>query len=110
MHKFKCIECGKRPEKGWMYVPGSDDHFYCDDCVPRGCSCNDELKDGIDFDSKEAEDPINYYRPVDEKGRQSPCCEFFWLDNNFEHKQEIEGEWETEEETEAERIEREMEK
>lgn len=107
--KFKCVNCGKIPEKGWLYMPGSEDNFYCDDCVPRGCSCNNRLKDGISFDDIRAENPENYYQRVDELGRKYPCCEFFWVENIFEHKQEIEGEWETEEETEAERIEREME-
>jgi len=27
----------------WFYMPGSEggDLFACDDCVPRGCSCNE---------------------------------------------------------------------
>ena len=48
----------------------------CDQCVPRGCSCNDELKDGIDLHSPEAQDPKSYYQELDEQGRKYPCCEW----------------------------------
>lgn len=67
-----CTDCGKKAQ--WSYMPGKEN--YCDIHVPRGCSCNRELKDGIDIESKEAEDPANYYEPVDSQGRKYPCCEF----------------------------------
>lgn len=35
----KCERCGKKAQ--WMYMPNSN--FYCDDCVPRGCSCNIDI-------------------------------------------------------------------
>lgn len=48
----------------------------CDDCVPRGCSCNAELKAGIEFDSPAAEQAENWIEPVDAQGRKYPCCEW----------------------------------
>jgi len=92
MVKFKCIVCGKIPEKGWYYMPETQekvDFFYCDDCVPRGCSCNSELKDGIDYFSEEAKDSKNYYQKTDIDGREYPCCEYFWVDNDFNEDQRI---------------------
>ena len=54
-------DCG---EKGtWLYMPKRDcNGYYCDDCVPRGCVCNEE-EDGT--------------QSTDEQGRMFPCCEFF---------------------------------
>jgi hypothetical protein len=89
--KWKCIICGKTPAKGWLYAPATDgfDDFYCDNCVPRGCSCNEELNEGIAFDSKEAEDPQNYHHKLDERGRKYPCVEYWFVDNEFEKEQRI---------------------
>lgn len=47
----------------WLYMPGGD-IYYCDDHVPRGCSCMTD-DDGNDL--------------LDDKGRKLPCCEY---DNN----------------------------
>ena len=41
MAKHYC-DCGN-PAK-WIYMPGysgGGNSFSCDDCVPRGCSCNE---------------------------------------------------------------------
>lgn len=66
--KIKCDNCNKLAV--WYYAP--EDHpndylqhnpFLCDDCVPRGCSCNligSTLK-----------------QHTDEKGRLLPCCEYW---------------------------------
>jgi hypothetical protein len=70
-----CTICGKKAE--WVYMPGTGN--YCDKCVPRGCSCNINLKDGIDYDSEEAKLPENYVEKLDEKGRRYPCCEYWEL-------------------------------
>lgn len=43
----------------WYYAPGDGD--YCDACVPRGCSCNED-EDGNE--------------QLDEGGRRLPCCEY----------------------------------
>jgi hypothetical protein len=88
--KFKCVLCGKIPKKGWYYMPSTKDncdHFYCDDCVPRGCSCNWDLNEGIDYGSEAATDSKNYHEILDEKHRPLPCCEYSFVDNEFEVKQ-----------------------
>ena len=37
MHKCGC--CNKMAT--WLYLPSSGGmNFFCDDCVPRGCTCN----------------------------------------------------------------------
>lgn len=47
---IKCIKCNNLAT--WEYIPNGY-YYYCDSCVPRGCSC-------MDYSSE-------------------PCCEF---DNN----------------------------
>ena len=57
--------CNKCSNKAiWFYMP-SFDIQYCDNCVPRDCSCN-----MIDEESDEQE--------VDELGRKYPCCEYIY--------------------------------
>ena len=70
----RCTYCHWRSAI-WSYMPGWEN--ACDHCVPRGCSCNDDLKDGIAWDSPEAAKPENWTTPTDEKGRQYPCCEWY---------------------------------
>ena len=60
--KGKC-ECGKLAV--WYYMPNDNEWVACDDCVPRGCSCNNE-------------------EDVDEKGRKLPCCEWWYDENGWE--------------------------
>lgn len=62
-----CYKCPKPAV--WEYAPTTDrlDVFFCDDCVPRGCSCN-----VIDF-----EDPDSPEQ-TDEQGRLLPCCEYWY--------------------------------
>ena len=90
--KWQCIKCKKIPEEGWLYMPDDGDNidiFYCDDCVPRGCSCQRELKEGIDWDSKEVENDNNYVDGLDELGRKLPCVEFMPDDNDFPTEQRL---------------------
>lgn len=70
--KIKCCECGKMAV--WFYMPSRDAEkdSYCDDCVPRGCSCNMSPIDG-NWDS---EDDNNWIDDTDDLGRQLPCCEY----------------------------------
>ena len=92
MFKYKCLKCGVVPKTGWWLASETSDkldHFYCDECVPRGCSCNQELKEGIDWESEEAKDPNNYFEKLDDKGRKWPCCEYFWSENEFSEEQRI---------------------
>jgi hypothetical protein len=66
----RCSYCHWRTSV-WSYMPGH--HEACDQCVPRGCSCNMEPVDG-DYENA---DPANWAEPLDEQGRKSPCCEWF---------------------------------
>jgi hypothetical protein len=62
-------KCGKPAQ--WAYMPADNaDGNYCDDCVPRGCNCNN-----IEFDDKSE----NAEQHKDEKSRLLPCCEY-WYD------------------------------
>ena len=58
-----CVICGKKAT--WSYMPS--DENYCDDHVPRGCSCN--------CNEKGAEE-------LDEQGRKKPCCEY-WITKSY---------------------------
>lgn len=63
--KALCIRCGKPAV--WYYSPCMDGKrdfqwMFCDHCVPRGCSCNQDY---------ETDEP---YR--DKLGRRLPCCEY----------------------------------
>lgn len=53
-----------------MYGPGGENGFYCDDCVPRGCSCNIDPDTGLE--------------DKDNDGRYYPCCEYLYNDNGFD--------------------------
>ena len=46
----------------WVYIPHDNMGYFCDDCVPRGCSCNIDFETGIE--------------DTDEHGRLLPCCEY----------------------------------
>ena len=61
--KIRCDKCHSKTAT-WEYQPSDDykDHYFCEDCVPRGCSCN------IDPDTNE--------QYTDDQGRLLPCCEF----------------------------------
>ena len=56
----------------------------CDDCVPRGCSCNRELKEGIDYESDAAKLSENWIEQIGADGRKFPCCEWWYDVNGFE--------------------------
>ena len=68
-------------------MPGSNN--YCDNCVSRGCSCNSELKEGIDYNSEAAKDPANYVEKLDDKGRRYPCCEYSDIPEDFHNDEEL---------------------
>jgi len=92
IYKWKCVSCGCIPEEGWYYFPETKekvDYFYCDNCVPRGCSCQKELKNGIDWKSEEATKSENYHDLLDKKGRKLPCVEFWFEKNEWEEKQRL---------------------
>lgn len=67
----------------WMYAPGHGEDFndfYCEKCVPRGCSCQLEPVDG-DYDNLNSD---NWVNAVDELGRLLPCVEFFYIGDTDE--------------------------
>ena len=85
---IKC-KCGKIAV--WCYMPGEKDCFCCDDCVPRGCSCNIELKDELVTDDLTQEqyeelykDKNNLVEQRDDKNRKRPCCEWWYDEEGFE--------------------------
>jgi len=77
---YKC-KCGKKAL--WLLMSGTQkmkDSVYCDDCVPRGCSCNVEPIDG-DYEN---EADTNWKEARDEKGRLLPCCEYWYYAEGVE--------------------------
>lgn len=85
-------------------MPGSE--AYCNDCVPRGCSCNiDDIKyynkenvpekskvifwnkDVTEW-TKEIDDNTFFFEIVDENYRREPCCEYCWSEDGFEIEEE----------------------
>lgn len=106
LEKEKC-ECNKIAT--WWYAPGysgkdKDRPYYCDDCVPRGCSCEWTYADKKDKDSlpkgiegkdwkwieKEATEKMDEIKKgevwvsVDEKGRQYPCVEYWHSEEGWD--------------------------
>jgi hypothetical protein len=66
--KVRCDKCHSKIAT-WEYQPSDDYTYYCEDCVPRGCSCN------ID---PETDEPYK-----DDQGRLLPCCEFYDQPNGW---------------------------
>lgn len=91
---MKKCNCGNIAQ--WLYMPSFNEYpFYCDDCVPRGCSCNNtSLSDPI------AKEVIEEYEkggfnykiengniiPLDEQNREHPCCEYDYDKDGFDFK------------------------
>lgn len=88
-----CCKCGA-PTK-WVYGPSNErelkDNFFCDDCVPRGCSCNvvyhlfdeDEKYEDLEPELDDNGLPIPYLdtdgspmQHKDAQGRKLPCIEY----------------------------------
>ena len=100
MKMFAC-DCGKMAT--WDYMPKTEQKwnpFFCDDCVPRGCTCNDDY-DCEDMPIKETIEWYNSHgmkwewieegvsiRHLDEKGRNLPCCEYFPFEEGIEASDE----------------------
>ena len=54
--------------------------FLCDDCVPRGCTCNSYPLD----EDWENTDPNNWQQELDEQGRELPCCEWGYEEDGYD--------------------------
>ena len=92
-----------------MYATGTSSEgspYFCDDCISSpedlGCSCNwnyvadDELPEGeegkdwrwVEYEGSEYMEKITKEEKVwvylDEKGRPSPCAEYFYDEDGFE--------------------------
>lgn len=94
----KC-DCGKIAI--WEYAPGFSsgrNPFFCDDCVPRGCSCNHHFVDKNSYHPPLEQDelptkedhPIKWIEEgkiwchVDDQGREFPCVEYWYDIDGFE--------------------------
>lgn len=110
IRKRKCAKCGK--EAVWGYLPSGENHLlhFCDDCVPRGCSCN---VDNIDMDGEpmvgiklmwwDKNDELFkdgttergvesfYYENLDDNGRRYPCCEYDYDDEGYAYGDNVYG-------------------
>lgn len=71
MDKEACNKCGEKAQ--WAYMPGTG--YYCDICVPRGCSCNWYPVE---------ENSENLVEEQDEYGRSYPCCEYLFDVTGFD--------------------------
>lgn len=90
---FEKCDCGKMAM--WVYAPGFSSGaspYFCDDCVPRGCSCNHHYIKEEEYDDTPTEEdaPIKWIKEgeiwchVDEQGREYPCCEYDYDEDGFE--------------------------
>ena len=82
--KENCYKC--RGFAKWCHLPKGS--YYCDKCVPRGCSCNLELKLGVkalvDKNGCIINNVEDYYQPLDDIGREYPCCEYLFSNCGFD--------------------------
>ena len=94
MAKLYCITC-KSKQAVWIYMPGGEDIYYCDDCISSpedqgGCSCNwrhidDEQPEG--FENKDwrwINKSNGSWMYLDDRGRPNPCCEFEYDEQGFD--------------------------
>lgn len=94
-------DCGKIAI--WVYAPGysnGGNPYFCNDCVSRGCSCNNHHTDVNAYypslDSPElptGEEGKNWkwvdiskgeWTHIDEMGREYPCCEYFFEEDGWD--------------------------
>lgn len=103
MNKDLC-DCGAIAV--WSYGPGfsnGDNPNFCEDCVPRGCSCNHKYV-SVDSYQPPLEDPYlpegdegkdwkwldekkTHWCYIDEKGREYPCSEFFYDEDGWDNEE-----------------------
>lgn len=109
VRKHRCSKCDNIAV--WLYMPSNKGRvFFCDNCVPRGCSCNvDNIKEfgeptnqHVMWWSKDStiEDLDNngsleksensfYYEILDDENRRSPCCEFEYDEDGYDIEDNI---------------------
>jgi hypothetical protein len=91
-------DCGKLAV--WDYMPGYSEggnSYSCDDCVPRGCSCNwrseTDLPDGtqgVDYKWLDEYDNSEGWVSLDENGKEYPCAEYWYSEEGWEVESESE--------------------
>lgn len=106
--QYEKCDCGKKAV--WIYMPGfrEGSPFFCDDCVNRGCSCNEYSvvpehyhppggihptleDDGIEgVNWKWTNEEKTSWCHIDEKGREWPCCEYEYDEEGFEIEEDDE--------------------
>lgn len=84
----------------WSYMPGNGD--FCENCVSRGCSCNQELTpenpdaiyDGLNVGQNPPEKGFKWIKEgmvwvhTDERGREYPCCEYSYYNEGIDIEDE----------------------
>lgn len=104
MEKWMCSVC-KEKLAVYYYMPSykgkiEAEEYFCDDCVPRGCSCEENHVDPNAYGPEPLSEPYlpkgiegvdwkwiekdKIWCSIDEKGRQYPCCEFMYDEDGFE--------------------------
>lgn len=79
-----CLTCN---EKAVWFLLSASDIWYCDNCVPRGCSCESyNLQEFPEILQEHLDNQINfrveyinntgYLVPLDKLNRENPCCEY----------------------------------
>jgi hypothetical protein len=76
--KHNCCKCNQMAV--WVYMPMSDrlekDRYFCDDCIERGCGCNQ-----IDIGDNASDEQYK-----DDQGRLLPCVEYDFNEEGFENE------------------------
>lgn len=99
---MELCKCGKKSV--WVYLPGyssGESPFHCEDCVPRGCSCNHryvdvnayhppldepDIPDGVEGIDWKWVDLGKIWCYIDELGREYPCVEYDYEPEGFEEE------------------------
>lgn len=71
--KYNCCKCQEMAI--WFYLHSdynkvSNERYYCDICIKRGCQCNIN--------------PENGFEDLDEQHRPYPCSEYIYDDRGFD--------------------------
>jgi len=92
-NKILC-DCGKTAT--WVYLPYSsvktDSPYYCDECVPRGCTCNYENILELAYEEATGEEGKDWHwvekdktwERLDDSGKPYPCCEYDYEKEGFD--------------------------
>lgn len=76
----KLCPCGALATWDYAPAPIGRSRAFCDDCVPRGCSCN---AIGYPYDEDMDEYTGEEEQERDERGRLLPCIEYDFDENGW---------------------------